>query len=130
MTLLPLSVRLKERSALSVELACLGQTHPCRVYNCAPALDSDKNKNNNPCLASYMASNSAPGKRAKGHQSCKLYNSTSNCSYSYSYSYSYRLRSFTFYSLNWLFEAFYPNKTRKVIPDFINIYLTPLALAV
>jgi hypothetical protein len=47
-----------------------------------------------------------------------------------SYSYSYRLRSFTFYSLNWLYDAFYPNKTRKVIPDFINIYLTPLALAV
>jgi hypothetical protein len=50
----------------------------------------------------------------------------SNCSYSY----SYRLRSFTFYSLNWMYDAFYPNKTRKVIPDFINIYLTPLALAV
>jgi len=50
----------------------------------------------------------------------------SNCSYSY----SYRLSSFTFYSLNWLYDAFYPNKTRKVIPDFINIYLTPLALAV
>ena len=47
-----------------------------------------------------------------------------------SYSYSYRLRSFTFYSLNWMFDSFYPNKTRKVIPDFINIYLTPLALAV
>ena len=47
-----------------------------------------------------------------------------------SYSYSYRLRSFTFYSLNWMYDAFYPNKTRKVIPDFINIYLTPLALAV
>jgi hypothetical protein len=59
-------------------------------------------------------------KRATGHQS--------NCSYSYSY--SYRLRSFTFYSLNWMYDAFYPNKTRKVIPDFINIYLTPLALAV
>ena len=50
----------------------------------------------------------------------------SNCSYTY----TYRLRSFTFYSLNWMYDAFYPNKTRKVIPDFINIYLTPLALAV
>jgi hypothetical protein len=29
-----------------------------------------------------------------------------------------------------MYDAFYPNKTRKVIPDFINIYLTPLALAV
>lgn len=47
-----------------------------------------------------------------------------------SYSYNYRLRSFTFYSLNWMYDAFYPNKTRKVIPDFFNIYLTPLALAV
>jgi hypothetical protein len=56
----------------------------------------------------------------------KLKTEKSNCSYSY----SYRLRSFTFYSLNWLYEAFYPNKTRKVIPDFINIYLTPFALAV
>jgi hypothetical protein len=121
LTLLPLSVRLKERSALSVELVCLGQSHPC---SSAQALDSDKNKNNSPCLVYKCAA----GTRAKGHQSCKLYNSTSNCSYSYSY--SYRLRSFTFYSLNWLFEAFYPNKTRKVIPDFMNIYLTPLALAV
>src|ERR1700679_2240409 len=50
----------------------------------------------------------------------------SNCSYTY----TYRLRSFTFYSLNWMYDAFYPNKTRKVIPEFINIYLTPLALAV
>jgi hypothetical protein len=61
-------------------------------------------------------------------QGAKLKTEESNCSYSYSY--SYRLRSFTFYSLNWLYEAFYPNKTRKVIPEFINIYLTPLALAV
>lgn len=67
-------------------------------------------------------------KRNKGLQGPNLKNKGSNCSYSYSY--NYRLRSFTFYSLNWMYDAFYPNKTRKVIPDFINIYLTPLALAV
>ena len=63
---------------------------------------------------------------AAQQQAPRLKSKGSNCSYSY----SYRLRSFTFYSLNWLYDAFYPNKTRKVIPDFINIYLTPLALAV
>lgn len=41
-----------------------------------------------------------------------------------------RFRTFTFSSFNWIYDAFYPNKTRKVIPDFIEIYLTPLALAV
>jgi LAGLIDADG DNA endonuclease family len=74
--------------------------------------DFYSNKNQNPKLTSKGS-----GIRARG-----------NCSYSYSY--SYRLRSFTFYSLNWMYDAFYPNKTRKVIPDFINILLTPLALAV
>jgi len=44
--------------------------------------------------------------------------------------YYYRFRSFTFASFNWIYDAFYPNKTRKVIPDFIENYLTPLALAV
>jgi hypothetical protein len=63
---------------------------------------------------------------AAQQQAPRLKSKGSNCSYSY----SYRLRSFTFYSLNWMYDAFYPNKTRKVIPDFINIYLTPLALAV
>ena len=44
--------------------------------------------------------------------------------------YYYRFRTFTFSSFDWIFDAFYPNKTRKVIPNFIEFYLTPLALAV
>ena len=41
-----------------------------------------------------------------------------------------RFRTFTFSSFNWIYDAFYPNKTRKVIPDFIDNYLTPFVLAV
>lgn len=44
--------------------------------------------------------------------------------------YYYRFRTFTFYSFDWIYYAFYPNKTRKVIPKIIDAYLTPLALAV
>ena len=44
--------------------------------------------------------------------------------------YYFRFRTFTFSSFDWIFDAFYPNKTRKVIPKFIELYLTPLALAV
>jgi hypothetical protein len=44
--------------------------------------------------------------------------------------YYYRFRTFTFSSFDWIYDAFYPNKTRKVIPGFIDIYLTPLVLAV
>jgi LAGLIDADG DNA endonuclease family len=67
------------------------------------------------------------GEQLRGERGLGLFKSKgSNCSYTY----TYRLRSFTFYSLNWMYDAFYPNKTRKVIPEFINIYLTPLALAV
>jgi hypothetical protein len=44
--------------------------------------------------------------------------------------YYYRFRTFTFSSFNWIYDAFYPNETRKVIPDFIDVYLTPLVLAV
>ena len=41
-----------------------------------------------------------------------------------------RFRTFTFSSFNWIYDAFYPNNSRKIIPDFIETYLTPLALAV
>jgi hypothetical protein len=44
--------------------------------------------------------------------------------------YYYRFRTFTFSSFDWIYDAFYPNKTRKVIPQIIDTYLTPLALAV
>uniref|UniRef100_UPI0023F0FA3E LAGLIDADG homing endonuclease n=1 Tax=Cyathus jiayuguanensis TaxID=380660 RepID=UPI0023F0FA3E len=44
--------------------------------------------------------------------------------------YYYRFRTFTFSSFDWIYNSFYPNGSRKVIPKFINTYLTPLALAV
>jgi hypothetical protein len=44
--------------------------------------------------------------------------------------YYYRFRTFTFSSFDWIYDSFYPNGTRKVIPNFIDIYLSPLALAV
>jgi len=44
--------------------------------------------------------------------------------------YYYRFRTFTFSSFDWISDAFYPNKNRKIIPDFIYNYLTPRALAV
>ena len=44
--------------------------------------------------------------------------------------YYYRFRTFTFSSFNWIYDSFYPKGTRKIIPEFINIYLTPMALAV
>ena len=43
--------------------------------------------------------------------------------------YYYRFRTFTFSSFDWISDAFYPNN-RKRIPDFIESYLTPRALAV
>ena len=44
--------------------------------------------------------------------------------------YYYRFRTFTFSSFDWIYDSFYPNRSRKVIPNFIDIYLSPLALAV
>jgi len=44
--------------------------------------------------------------------------------------YYFRFRTFTFSSFDWIYDAFYPNKSRKVIPNIIGTYLTPLSLAV
>jgi hypothetical protein len=44
--------------------------------------------------------------------------------------YYYRFRTFTYSSFNWIYDSFYPKGTRKVIPNFIENYLSPLALAV
>lgn len=44
--------------------------------------------------------------------------------------YYYRFRTFTYSSFDWIYDSFYPNGTRKVIPKFIDSYLSPLALAV
>jgi hypothetical protein len=40
-----------------------------------------------------------------------------------------RFRTFTFSSFNWIYEGFY-NKNIKRIPDFIEQYLSPIALAI
>ena len=40
-----------------------------------------------------------------------------------------RFRSFTFSSFNWIHEGFYP-KNNKVIPNWIEEYLSPIALAI
>lgn len=50
-------------------------------------------------------------------------------------SFYYRLNSFSFYNLKWLYNAFYKKinkKNIKRIPDdiYLDLYLTPLALAV
>lgn len=50
-------------------------------------------------------------------------NSTGNLSY------FYRFRTFTYSSFNWIYDGFYVNK-RKVVPNFLKDYLSPLALAV
>lgn len=49
--------------------------------------------------------------------------------------YGYRFRSYTYSSFNWVYESFYitkgaPSKRIKIVPACIDIYLTPLALAV
>jgi hypothetical protein len=44
--------------------------------------------------------------------------------------YYYRFRTFTFSSFDWIYDSFYPNKNRKIIPGFIDKFLTPRALAV
>ena len=44
---------------------------------------------------------------------------------------SYRFRTFTYSSWNWIYSAFYiTSPGRKVIPEFIGDYLTPLSLAI
>lgn len=43
--------------------------------------------------------------------------------------YYYKLKTYTFSSFNWIYGEFYPKK-RKVIPNMIESYLTPLALAI
>lgn len=43
--------------------------------------------------------------------------------------YCLRFRTFTYSSFNWIYDAFYPNN-RKVVPQILETYLTPLALAV
>jgi ubiquinol-cytochrome c reductase cytochrome b subunit len=44
--------------------------------------------------------------------------------------YYYRFRTFTFTSFNWIYDSFYPEGSRKIIPQFIETYLTPSALAI
>jgi len=41
----------------------------------------------------------------------------------------YRFRTYTFSSFNWIYDEFYPYK-RKIIPKFIDEYLSPSALAI
>lgn len=40
-----------------------------------------------------------------------------------------RFRTFTFSSFNWIYEGFY-SKNGKIIPSFIEQYLSPIALAI
>jgi hypothetical protein len=42
--------------------------------------------------------------------------------------YGYEFDLFTFSSLNWLYELFYVNGKKVILPELIN-YLTPMALA-
>lgn len=44
--------------------------------------------------------------------------------------YYYRFRTFTYSSFNWIYEEWYPKGSRKIIPSGIEVFLTPLALAV
>lgn len=41
-----------------------------------------------------------------------------------------RFRTFTFSSFDWIYNSFYPSGTRKVVPDLIESYLSPMALAI
>ena len=40
-----------------------------------------------------------------------------------------RFRTYTFSSFNWIYEGFYGKKA-KVIPSFVEEYLSPMALAI
>jgi hypothetical protein len=45
--------------------------------------------------------------------------------------YLFRFRTFTYSSFNWIHEEFYPKPFgRKIIPNIINQYLSPMALAI
>ena len=44
--------------------------------------------------------------------------------------YYYRFRTFTFSSFDWIYNSFYPKGTRKIVPEILDVYLTPQALAV
>ena len=43
--------------------------------------------------------------------------------------YLYRFRTYTYSSFNWIYDEFYPNK-KKIVPQIIESYLSPLALAI
>lgn len=43
--------------------------------------------------------------------------------------YIYRFRTYTHSSFNWIYDRFYPQK-RKIIPKFLESYLSPMALAI
>lgn len=43
--------------------------------------------------------------------------------------YYYRFRTYTYSSFNWIYEGFY-TKNRKTIPKWIDLYLTPITLAI
>jgi ubiquinol-cytochrome c reductase cytochrome b subunit len=43
--------------------------------------------------------------------------------------FSYKFRTWTYSNWNWIYEAFYKNKI-KVVPTFIDQFLTPLVLAI
>lgn len=44
--------------------------------------------------------------------------------------YIYRFRTYTYSSFNWIYEEWYPKGSRKIIPESIELYLSPTALAV
>jgi hypothetical protein len=44
--------------------------------------------------------------------------------------YYFRFRTFTYSSFNWIYNSFYPNGSRKVVPALIQEYLTPASLAI
>ena len=46
------------------------------------------------------------------------------------FSYYFRFRTFTYSSFNWIYDAFYPGGNRKIIPQLIESYLSPLVLAI
>ena len=61
--------------------------------------------------------------RCKGRKGCSLIGIDE-------IKYYYRFRTFTYSSFDWIYDSFYPKGSRKVIPNFIDTFLSPLALAV
>lgn len=41
-----------------------------------------------------------------------------------------RFRSFTYSSFYWIYEGFYPKESKKIIPGWIDQYISPIALAI